>query len=433
MYDSALTVVKELADNYLKYKNERISLIASENISSKLQLSSYLLGLCDQYCSRLPSDKDIVDNLTFGNIGPLDDINHYTREIVKDIFKAGECEIRLLSGLNGLTVLLFSLLKDGDTIFKVHDSHGGHLSVKPIAQRLNLNIFEMTIGDDYVLDFEYFYKNYKVLKPKVIFLDSSYNLFPYPVRKIKECISSDTLLVYDASHVIALVAGGQFQDPFSEGADIIHSTTHKTLWGPQKAMLLFRDKGEPCQRVQDIVKNVLVSNTHVHHIFSLLIALLELKEFGREYAGELVQNNKYLAECMEQQGFNIAAKEYGYTQSNQFWVDCGTKNNAVAALKSLQAINISCNMIFLPKERWGLRIGTNELTRKGIDKSQIGTLARIMADAVFERDKRPALINRSRELKNELQDLKYTFDSLPEAKELMDLFTSNSKELSLFF
>lgn len=426
MNDNSLAFIKKLAESFLKYKDERISLIASENISSKLLLSSYLLGLCDQYCSRLPSEKHIIDNLAFGNIGPLDNINFFAREIVKEVFKAKECEIRLLSGLNGFTVLLFSLLNEGETIFKVHDMHGGHLSVKPIADRLKLNIHEMTIGDDYRLNFDEFYKQYKIRKPKVIFLDSSYNLFPYPVRKIRECISDDTIIVYDASHVIALIAGSQFQDPFAEGANIIHSTTHKTLWGPQKAMILFKEESDLIERIQDIIKNVLISNTHVHHIFALLIAVLELKSFGKEYAKELVQNNKYLASCMDNLGFNIAAKEYDYTESNQFWVDCETKENAIKVFQRLQEINISSNMIFLPKDRWGLRIGTNELTRRGVKRSTLENLAGIMADAVYKRDSKLSLIRRSIELVRELNSLEYTFDNSEKGKELIELFTNQS-------
>jgi glycine hydroxymethyltransferase len=426
MHDDSLEIIRELAENYFNYKDERISLIASENKSSQLLLSSYLLGLSDQYCSRLPSRKGIIDNLAFGNVEPLDNINYITKKTIEEVFKAEECDIRLLSGLNGFTVLLSSLLDEGDTMFKVHDMHGGHLSVKPIAKRLKINMHEMMLGQDYRLDMEDFYKQYNKLKPKVIFLDSSYSLFPYPVKEIKECIDDNTILVYDASHVMALIAGGQFQDPFVEGADIIHSTTHKTLWGPQKSMILFKEKSELADKVHDIVGNVLVSNTHLHHIFALLIAALEFKSFGAEYAKDLVENNKCFANCLHDLGVDVVAKEYGYTESNQFWVNCETKQNATEVFRKLQDINISANMIFLPGDRWGLRIGTNELTRMGATKDTFKNLAQIMSDAIFERTNNTSLRRRSSELKRTLSTCKYSFDNSKEGKQLIDMFINKN-------
>ena len=419
-----LTAIKELTHSYLNYKEERISLIASENRSSDLLLSSYLLGLCDQYCSRLPSERYGIDNLAFGNIDPLDNINDYTRNLVNEMFGSADCDIRLLSGLNGFTVLLFALLNEGDTLFKMHDLHGGHLSVKPIAKRLNINIYEMRLGNNYTLDLNDFETSYNAIKPRVIFLDSSYSLFPYPLKEIRQIIDKNTVLVYDASHVIALIAGKQYQDPFAEGADIVHSTTHKTMWGPQKSMILLKDRTTLVPKVHDIVKNVLVSNTHLHHIFGLLIALVELQEFGVEYAKALIENNKYFAECLDRAGFKVLGRNYGYTETNQFWINCDTKKQAIEVFKKLQDINISSNMIFLPGDLWGLRIGTNDLTRSGANKNTFEILSSIMADAIYGKDSNESLKARCSELKSGLRSTSFSFDHTEVGNELINLFTN---------
>lgn len=421
-------IIKELALKYFNYRDKRISLISSENVSSKLLLSTYLLGLSDQYCSRLPSEKGSIGNLAFGNMDILDDINHATREIVKEVYKANECEIRLLSGVNGLTVLLYSLFEDGDLMFKMDDMHGGHLSVKPIAERLKIQMHEMKLGEDYRLDIDSVYEEYRERKPKVIFLDSSYVLFPYPLSKIKEFISDDTIIVYDASHMSALIAANRFQNPFAEGADIIHSSTHKTLWGPQKSMILFKEKSNLSDYVHHIVKDILVSNTHLHHIFSLLVALIEFKKFGNEYADSLINNAKYFAECLDENGLDIVAKKYGYTESNQFWINFETKENAIHNFKKLEKLNISTNMIFLPNNQWGLRIGVNELTRFGADDSVFKDLARLISDAVYNRKDLEILKKESLEIKSSLSKLRFSFDDTEEGKELIKLFTDHIKQ-----
>ncbi len=149
-----------------------------------------------------------------------------TRNIVQDIFNAKECDVRLLSGLNGLTVLIFSLFENSDVMYKMYDMHGGHLSVKPIADRLKLDIVDMMLGNNYRFNLDNFEKNGKQNKQKQ-FLDSSYVLFPYPLKEIRSIVGDEVTIMYDASHMSALIAAKDVSESFDEGADIIHSTTHK--------------------------------------------------------------------------------------------------------------------------------------------------------------------------------------------------------------
>lgn len=408
---------------YKDYRKDRISLISSENVTSNLVRLSLSLGLSDQYCSRLPSDADKVDNLTFSNIAPLDKINYKTRELVMDLFNAEECDVRALSGLSGMTVLLASLLKSGETLYKVEDNHGGHLSTAPLCKSMNINYYNMNLADNYRLDLDTIYKLNKEHKPKVVFLDSSYVLFPYPVKEIREIVGEDTIIIYDASHITALIGASLFQDPFKEGADIIHSTTHKALWGPQKAMILFKKKDESVDKVRNIIKDF-VSNTHLHHILALYIALLEYKHFGKEYAINLQNNTKSFAESLYNYGLNISAKEYGFTQSNQLWINFGTKDEAIRQFKKLDKINVSANIIFLPKNQWGLRVAGNEITRYGAGKDEFDRLAKILSDLFLERKSIEKLHDESVDFKRSLGDIKYNFDKTPEGKKLIEYIKS---------
>lgn len=413
--------IKDIINNYYDYRENRISLIATENVTSKLQKSCYLVGLSEQYGSRLPENAMNVDNLSFGNIGAIDKINYITRETVKELFHVPECDVRLLSGVNGLTVLLFSLLNHGDVLFKMSDSCGGHLSVRPIAEKVGAEVVELYYNDDISLDLDDFKKKYEIYKPKVIFLDSSYMLFKYPVRQIKEIVQDNAIIVYDASHVIPLIATGNFQNPFLEGADIIHATMHKMMWGPQKAILLFKEKNELTEKMMSLIGNVLVSNTHLHHVLALLVSLIELKEFGHDYVRTLIKNNKFFAKCLSKRGFDIMASEHGYTETNQFWVRFENKEKAIEAFKILENINISSNIIFLPNNEWGLRIGTNEITRLGVEESFFESLSELFERAIIKKEAHDKMKKESVRLANELKKngIQYTFDNKQEGLELM--------------
>jgi glycine hydroxymethyltransferase len=414
-----LANLRRTIDDVIAYQKRRVPLISSENISSSLLLSSYALGLSDQYCSRLPCNAGKVDNLTFSNIGALDVVNAETRKIALELFEAQECDVRLLSGLSGLTVLLFAVLQEQDVLFRVDEADGGHLSTKPIANRLHINLRDMVLNDRCRLDVDHFRKMYQKEKPQAVFFDSSYVLFPYPLETIRDIVGPDVLILYDASHVISLIASGFFQSPFKEGADIIHSTTHKTLWGPQKSMILFREKGPLAERVHLFAQD-LVSNTHLHHIFALYIALLEFRHFGVDYARQIRKNVKAFAEALSREGMNVAAKQYGYSESNQLWVDFETKENAIAQFKKIDRTDISLNVIFLPGGHWGWRIAVNGLTRLGAKEEEFKVLARILSDVVHDR-KSPARINEECEaLRQGLGDLQYCFDSMPEAQKIQE-------------
>lgn len=417
-----LQKVKEFIVSFTEYKKNRLTLVSSENHTSKLLRASYCLGLSDQYCSRLPQNRDVIDNLTFSNVALLDNLNEMTREMTMHTFNAEDCDIRLLSGLSGLNVLLFSLLDDKDVLFRMFDGHGGHLSTTPISRRLNIDSYDMMLGKDYRLDIDHLGQLYRSAQPKVVFLDSSYILFPYPVSQIREMVGQDTIIVYDASHIIALVAGGLFQSPFDGGADIMHATTHKTLWGPQKSMILFKHKGVNSEKVHKTVDD-LVSNTHLHHIFALYLALLEFKHFGKEYAQAIVRNAKYLAEKLDTYGLNVVAGNYGYTESNQIWLDFGSKEEAIRQFRKLDRVNISTNLIFIPRGQWGLRLALNGITRLGASVQCLDELARIFRDIFFERKDINFLQEEVEILKNNLGEPKYSFDNSFSGQELIKLLT----------
>jgi len=246
------------------------------------------------------------------------------------------------------------------------------------------------------------------------------------VAEIREIVGPRVPIVYDASHVLALVATDLFQQPFNEGADIVHSTTHKTFWGPQKSMILFRDTGCLVETVQGTVQD-LVSNTHLHHIFALYVALLEFQYFGRDYALQLKKNAKAFAEAAASRGLSVVAERQGFTESNQVWIDLGSKEEATAQFRAIDKSNISLNIIFLPQNRWGWRIGLNEFTRRGATIGHVETLAALLADAVQGRKSVEQMNIECMYLRKDLDSAKYCFDSMQEAQRIVELIQAHGR------
>jgi glycine hydroxymethyltransferase len=133
-------------------------------------------------------------------------------------------------------------------------------------------------------------------------------------------------------------------------------------------------------------------------------------------------NAKYLAEKLDGYGLNVAARDYGYTESNQIWLDFGSKEEAIRQFKKLEGANISANLIFVPRGGWGLRLALNGITRLGASTQCLDELARIFRDMFLEKKGLRSLQEEVRILKNDLGEPKYSFDDSILGRELIQLF-----------
>src|SRR2546426_565773 len=158
----------------------------------------------------------------------------------------------------------------------------------------------------------------RLVKPKVAAFGQSVFLFPTPLRELRDAFQEAGCHVwYDGAHVMGLIAGGQFQDPLHEGADVLTGSTHKTLPGPQHGILLSDSEDEKfIKRLQRAVFPGVVSNHHLHAMAALGITLAEFLEFGRDYAAQIVRNAKALAQALHERGIKALAEKHGFTQSH---------------------------------------------------------------------------------------------------------------------
>jgi glycine hydroxymethyltransferase len=218
-------------------------------------------------------------------------------------------------------------------------------------------------------------------KPKVVLLGGSLFLFPHPVEEAREAADEvGAKVMYDGAHVLGLIAGGKFQDPLKEGADLLVGSTHKTFPGPQGGIILCKE--ELKKQIDDAVFPGVVSNHHLHHVAALGISLAEMLEFGRDYADQIVKNAKALAQSLYELGFDVLCEDQGFTESHQVAMDVKKIGSAAKMSKDMEANNIILNKNLLPwddrkrtDDPSGIRVGSQEITRRGLKEAQMTEVA----------------------------------------------------------
>ena len=314
------------------------------------------------------------------------DVERKAEEVARDVFKAMYACVQPLSGHIAAMIAIVSTTSKGDEIMAIPAEYGGYdgYGQAYIPDILGLRYAPLPFDQSrYTIDADSSAGLIRKGKPKLVILGASYIPFPYDIRAVKDaCKDVGATLAYDGSHVLGLIAGGEFQQPLKEGVDILYGSTHKSLFGPQGGIILTNSK----EMDASIRKNLtwrIVDNIHWNRVASLGQALLESKRFGPAYAKQVVKNSKRLGRELKQRGFPVMYEDLGFTESHQLLIDAG----------ELRAIfGLSVNDFSVRLERSNLiidsvgRIGTNEITRLGFKERHLPELADLFMEAAKGRN-----------------------------------------------
>lgn len=358
-----------------------LSLVASENVMSAAARAAVQADLGHRYL--LPADRP-ASIWDYPNQGLNRELAAAVEGLACRLYDGQYADVRPLSGNNVAYIVINSMVPRGGTIFRIPSDCGGHFATPPICDREGIAIvdipYDRAAG---TVDLAGLRRLYARHRPHLVFLDASMVLFPHPTAAIREAVGPAAVISNDCSHVFGLVAGGGFPNPLPEGADLIHGSTHKTLFGPQKGLIVCRERGEVARRIHATITPLFVSNAHLHHVAALGVALEELALCGREYAAQVIANARTLAAELDRQGFEIFAKDRGFTASHQVWWVIGGAAAAHEAFARFEAARINVNLIEVPfTGRHGFRLGTAELTRRGFQRDGMIAVARLMADCL---------------------------------------------------
>jgi len=395
-----------------EWRSETLNLIASENVLSPAAHALLDNDFHHRYAEGHPGAR------YYEGTKYIDVIEDRTRDIVKEIFQCERADVRLPSGTMANEAVFSALMPDGGTALSHNIGGGGHISharFGALGKHAD-RILEIPRGTDgFHIDVPATKEMIKKERPRLVVLGRSLFLFPEPVADLKPvCEDVGAVIVYDASHVLGLIAGGQFQDPLAEGADLMTASTHKTFFGPQRGIVLAREATDEFWKPID--RAVFPGVTSNHHLFSLpslWAASLEIREFGRDYAKAVVTNARAFARALQDRGFKVAGATIGYTCSHQVAADLGDFGGGREVSSRLCENGIVCNMNLLPGEPRknarnprGLRFGVQEMTRFGMKEAEMDRMAGLIHDCLAGGK---AIAGECRRLREEFSEVQYGY------------------------
>jgi len=379
-----LREVSELCRSQDRWRAQTINLIASENVLSPAARALLDSDFHHRYAEGHPGQR-YYEGTRF-----IDEVERRTHDLVARIFSADHVDVRLPSGTTANEAVFSALMKERGTALAHGIAGGGHISharIGALGKHADRILELPRLPDGFRLDPEATAAMIRAERPRLVVLGRSLFLFPEPVAAIRPaCDEVGALILFDASHVLGLVAGGRFQDPLAEGADVMTASTHKTYFGPQRGIIAANGRTEEFWKAVDrAVFPGITSNHHLFSLPSLYAASLEVTEFGRDYADAVVRNAKALAGALADRGFGVAARELGYTESHQVAVDVGDDGGGKACAHRLCDSGIVTNFNLLPGEPTknarnprGLRLGVQAMTRLGMGEAEMDRIAGLM-------------------------------------------------------
>lgn len=325
----------------------------------------------------------------------IEKIEVIASQLACEIFGCKYAEIRLSSGALANLYAFMATTKPGDSIIVPPASIGGHVThhIAGCAGLYGLDIhFAPVDSNSYTVDVDGLQQMAKKIKPKLITIGGSLNLFPHPISEIRKIADEIGAFVhFDAAHLCGVIAGKAWQQPLSEGAHTMSFSTYKSLGGPAGGLLLTNDD-QLAQKIDSIAFPGLTANFDVAKSASLAIALLDWREFGKDYARMMIKVAQSLANELVKLDIPIFASDKGITTSHQFALIAKDFKGGQAMAKKLRKANILTCGIGLPIETIegdmnGLRMGTPEIVRFGMKENDMPIIAEFISQAL--RDKKP--------------------------------------------
>ncbi|MEM2108056.1 MAG: serine hydroxymethyltransferase [Candidatus Bathyarchaeia archaeon] len=426
----------EASRNHEQYRDvECINLIASEGLKSPavkqaLSLASDLEG---RYAEGENDLEGHVKKRYYQGQKYMSRIEDYTTDLMKKLFKCAWADVRLVSGThaNLATFKGLSTAAKNRKMVVTPLSCGAHIShdyTGLAGSVLGLeNINHVYSIEEFNIDAEKSADVIRAAKPGIVTFGGSLFLFPHPVKELKAVADEvGAYVAYDASHVLGLIAGGVFQDPFNEGVDIITSSTHKTFPGPQGGVILGNAKDTRMEKaikaIQFAIFPLSASNTHLGRLPALGVAALEMKLFGAELARQTVKNAQTAGQYLYENGLKVLCEQKGFTQSHQIAVDVCDFGGGKKVAQDLEDANIILNKNLLPYNNQndrdnpsGLRIGFQDVTRRGFREGDIKHLCDLMLKVIKGKRKPAEVKEEVLALKKEFSQVKYGFKSVEEA------------------
>jgi len=435
--------IRNLLMEHHDWFKHSIPLIASENITSPAVDEACSCDFSHRYAEGWSGQR------VYAGCKYIDKVEDICMDLANEYFKSIHADVRPVSGVVANLTMYNAFTSDNNgKMCCMSIVRGGHISHGPrfaksgreifgtAGTTRGLNIEYLTFDNDEMnLDIDASAKIIREFKPELVLFGGSVFLFPHPVKELGDVAKEIGAKVgYDAAHVAGLIGSGYFQDPLREGADAMTMSTHKTLPGPQHGTLV-SNREDLIETLRSCAFPALLSNHHLHNVAGLAIALAEMLEYGKEYHKNVIENAKALGQALHERGIKVLMEHKGFTESHQIVVDI-TDFEKIIGLggdieKLLEEANIILNRNLLPydisqgrhyQNPGGLRIGTSEITRLGMGKSEMEDIAEFIKKVLVEKKDPKKVKLEVAEFRKNFQEIKYCFQSVNKAYEYFKFY-----------
>jgi glycine hydroxymethyltransferase len=371
--------------NALRLENQRqeahIELIASENYASPAVMAAQGSQLTNKYAEGYPGRR------YYGGCEHVDVAEQLAIDRLRQLFGAERANVQPHSGAQANQSVLLGFLQPGDTIMGMSLAEGGHLT-HGMALNMSGKWFKVVsygLDESEAIDYDEMERRAHEHKPKLIIAGASaYSLRIDWARFAKVAKDVGALFMVDMAHYSGLIAGGVYPNPVPH-ADIVTSTTHKSLRGPRGGFILMPERHE--KAINSAVFPGLQGGPLMHVIAAKAVAFKEaLEPSFRDYACQVVANAAVLAQTLGDRGLRIVS---GRTESHLMLVDLRAKKiTGKEAEKVLQEAHITCNKNAIPNDpekpmvTSGIRLGTPAMTSRGFSKDEAAQVGHLIADVL---------------------------------------------------
>ena len=402
-------------------QEEGLEMIPSENHTSKAVLEALGSRLTDKYSEGMPGKR------YYGGCENVDAVENLAIERATKLFGCDHANVQPLSGSPANMAVYFALLDPGDTIMGLDLFHGGHMTH---GLKVNFSgIFYRSVlykaGKDGYMDIDGMKKLAKRNKPKIIVVGATAYPRIYEWKKYRKIANEvGAWLLADISHVAGLIVGGVHPSPVGI-ADVITTTTHKTLRGPRGGMILCNGKSsKPLKKVERTKENLptlidraiipgIQGGPHNHQTAAIAVALKEaMQSKFKTYAKQIVKNAKVLADKLLEYDFDLVA---GGTDNHLILIDLTNKKiTGQQAEKALSLAGITVNKNTVPFDSRspfdpsGIRLGTPALTTRGMKEKEMEMIGEWIKEVCENVDNKNKLEKINREVRVLCREFKIT-------------------------
>lgn len=369
-----------LSKDFIDYHKHTLPLCAAENIISPFANIPLDFGFQERYIMNNTYSFNLDDNF----VGCEKLLPFYQRlsSLCHEIFGADYTDPRPFTGMHCLDMIAKTICRAGDKIMILGKEYGGHASVKPVVERLGISTVEAPYDmGSYDLDYEAVNRKIHDEKINYILLAPSDLIKPLDVENID---TESCVLLWDCSQIMGLIAAGLCSNPLRTKKNVImFGGTHKTFPGPASGLILTNDKNLHNMMETEINPKYL-RNSQMHQKISLLFALTEFQEFGRDYMKHMLHCSNYLGLKLRELGFNIGEADGEISRTHQIFMFCNydeTERIYNNAYKFGVTLNKKHKELF---HGYGIRLGTQEIARYKWDDNALDTTAEIISCLIEE-------------------------------------------------